>query len=305
MGIFSRISSGLRKTSHALSSGISGLFGTNTDRADLLESLEDMLIMADMGASIAADMTALLDKKLPGSALNEAAVKTVLADEIIARFAPNMRALEIEKHQPCVMMMVGVNGNGKTTSLGKLAQHFKRDGKRVMLIAADTFRAAAVAQLAQWAKRADVCFVQADQGSDPAAVVYRGLTQAKQEGFDLVLIDTAGRLHNKQNLMDELQKMIQVAGKIIPDAPHHILQVIDATTGQNAVAQLQAFSEQSGVNGLVITKLDGTAKAGIAVALNDQFELPIYYIGVGEGIDDLLAFDARAYANSLLQLDAA
>jgi len=197
-------------------------------------------------------------------------------------------------------LVVGVNGNGKTTTIGKMAHLLKGDGYRVMLAAADTFRAAAVAQLGIWAQRVGCELVQAEEGADPASVAYRALEKAKAEGVDVLLIDTAGRLHNKANLMEELRKMIRVLQKIDGDAPHSILQVLDATTGQNALQQVHAFKEIANVSGLVITKLDGTAKAGVVVALAKQFQLPIHAVGVGESIDDLRPFTAKDFSEGLV-----
>lgn len=299
MSIFSRIKAGLKKTSGALSSGISGLFSAGKARQQMLEELEELLIMADMGSNTAVALVEQLSKTLPKEAWDEAQVKQELSSLIAGRFSQNAKPFVL-KGAPCIVLAVGVNGNGKTTNLGKIAKHFKDAGKKVMLVAADTFRAAAVEQLERWAERADVAFQKGEMGADAASVVYQAVERAKNEGFDLVLVDTAGRLHTKHNLMQELEKIAKVSGKLVEDAPHYVLQMIDATTGQNAVAQVAAFSRQAGVNGLVITKLDGTAKAGITLALNDQFKLPIYYIGVGEAADDLMAFDAKAFAQGLI-----
>lgn len=298
MSIFSKIKTGLKKTSNALSSGISGLFSSGQERADMLQELEELLIMADMGAPIASSLVQELNARLPKNTAEEAETRALLQSIITQKFEETQTPFHFEG-APCVVLAVGVNGNGKTTSLGKIAARLKAEGKQVMLVAADTFRAAAVAQLEQWATRAGVAFAKGESNSDPAAVVYQAIERAKQNAIDIVLVDTAGRLHTKHNLMQELQKITKVTGKLVEHAPHHVLQMIDATTGQNAMAQVKAFKEQAGVNGLVITKLDGTAKAGITLALSQAFNLPIRYIGVGEQTDDLLDFDAEAFAKGL------
>lgn len=302
MGIFSRIKTGLKKTSGALSSGIAGIFTGSGNREELLEELEELLIMTDMGAETAAALVQELDKSLPKGVLEMQAVKAALAEKVAAKFAENNHSLafEAENGAPCVVLAVGVNGNGKTTSLGKIAAKLKADGKKVMLVAADTFRAAAVEQLERWAERAGVVFEKGEMGADAAAVTYRAVERAKEQGIDVVLVDTAGRLHTKHNLMQELEKIAKVSSKLVDGAPHHVLQMIDATTGQNALLQVDAFSKQAGVNGLVITKLDGTAKAGIALALNSRFNLPICFIGVGEQVEDLMPFNAQAFAEGLV-----
>ncbi|MFN8928800.1 MAG: signal recognition particle-docking protein FtsY, partial [Alphaproteobacteria bacterium] len=216
------------------------------------------------------------------------------------RLAPFATPLDVTSATPHVIVMVGVNGNGKTTTIGKLAHHYQRQGKRVMLAAADTFRAAAVEQLQQWAERANVPCVTGAANSDPAALAFQATERAVKERVDLLLIDTAGRLQTKAPLMAELEKIRRVIGKALPGAPHQVIQVLDATTGQNALTQVEAFRETAGVTGLIITKLDGTAKAGIVLALTARFGLPIQAIGVGEGIDDLQAFDAQEFARALV-----
>ena len=224
----------------------------------------------------------------------------VLATAIAKRLEPYAQPLDVASHTPQVVLVVGVNGNGKTTTIGKLAHSLTREGKKVMVVAADTFRAAAVEQLEQWSARAGCGFVRGAENGDPAAVAYAGVEKALAEHADVVFIDTAGRLHTKENLMAELSKIRKVIAKLIPDAPHAVIQVLDATTGQNALAQVKAFREVAGVTGLVVTKLDGTAKAGIVVALAEQFKLPIHAIGVGEGAEDLQAFNAADFAQALV-----
>lgn len=304
MSIFSKIARGLKKSSSQLVGGISGIFTSGANRAQMLEELEDVLIMADMGAKTSANLVAALDARAGKDDFSEGSVPRILADIIAEQLARTTKTLDVRAQHPCVIMAVGVNGNGKTTSLGKLAKHYADDGLKVMLIAADTFRAAAVEQLEVWADRAQAVFVKGAPEADPASVVHQGIARALAENIDVVLVDTAGRLHTKHNLMQELAKITAVVSKLLPGAPHHVLQVIDATTGQNALAQVKAFAEMAGVNGVIITKLDGTAKAGVAVAVSDQFSLPIYYIGVGEALEDLMHFDARAFAEGLVGLQA-
>lgn len=300
MSIFSRIARGLKKTSNQISDGIGSIFTSGASRAQMMEELEELLIMADMGAKTSAALVAQLDARASRSDWASETIQNLLADIITEKLAKTSKTLDVRTQVPCIIMAVGVNGNGKTTSLGKLAKQYRDDGLKVMMIAADTFRAAAVEQLEVWAKRAGAEFVKGATEADPASVVHTGVTRAFAEKMDVVLVDTAGRLHTKHNLMQELSKIISVVAKLMPGAPHHIIQVIDATTGQNAVAQVKAFTEMVGVNGLVITKLDGTAKAGVVVALAEQFALPVYHIGVGEGEDDLMVFNAAAFAGGLV-----
>ncbi len=230
----------------------------------------------------------------------------VLAEAIARRLEPYATPLVLEKNTAIscqVVLVVGVNGNGKTTTIGKLAHQLRAQGKKVTLVAADTFRAAAVEQLQVWATRTGAEFVRGVTNADPASVAYQGVEAAIKSGADVVFVDTAGRLHTKDELMAELAKITKVIRKLIPDAPHHVLQVLDATTGQNALAQIKAFHEVAGVTGLVVTKLDGTAKAGIILALAEQFKLPIHAIGVGEGVDDLQPFTASDFARALVGLE--
>lgn len=304
MNFFSKIARGLKKTSNRISDGIGSIFTSGATRAQMMEELEELLIMADMGAKTSSALVAELDARVSKGDWADGAVQKLLAEIIAEKLSKPARPLDIGAHTPCIMMAVGVNGNGKTTSLGKLAKQYRDAGLKVMLIAADTFRAAAVEQLEVWAGRAGAEFVKGAPEADPASVVHTGVARALSENIHIVLIDTAGRLHTKHNLMQELAKIVGVVGKLMPGAPHHIIQVIDATTGQNAVAQVKAFTEIVGVNGLIVTKLDGTAKAGVVVAVSEQFSLPVYLIGVGEGEDDLMAFDARAFAYGLVGLES-
>lgn len=288
MSLFSR----LFKTS----SRFAEIFTKKKLDAQTLEELEELLIMSDMGTKAAASIVAEIAEGRVDKDISEQEIKHLLADAIAKRLSTYAKPLPAKG---CVVV-VGVNGNGKTTTIGKLAAHYKSQGKSVMLAAADTFRAAAVEQLQVWAKRADVPCITGPENSDPAAVAYRAMECAQQENIDLLFIDTAGRLHTKDNLMAELQKIIRSIQKIDATAPSAVIQVLDATTGQNALSQVAAFKDTAKVTGLIITKLDGTAKAGIVVALAEQFGLPIHAIGVGEGVEDLQAFEAEAFAKALV-----
>lgn len=282
-----------------LGDGIAGIFSKAKLDAATLEQLEELLIEADLGAKTAAELCAQLAKEKFDKDISPDDVKRFLAGEIAKILAPLAMPLDPKGEGVCVIMMVGVNGNGKTTTIGKLASQFKARGQKVMLAAADTFRAAAVEQLQVWGERAGIPVVTGPPESDPASVAFKALERARAEGCDVLLIDTAGRLHNKANLMAELQKISKVLKKLDEAAPHRVVQVLDATTGQNAVSQVQAFKESAGVTGLIVTKLDGTARGGIVVALARQFGLPIHAIGTGEGIDDLRPFDQGIFARNI------
>ena len=295
VNLFSKISAGLRKTSKV----VGEVFTGRVIDAATLEDLHDALILTDMGTATARTLMIELEEASRGNSFTGEQAKEWLKAAITKRLQAHAQPFEL-RGNPCVVLVVGVNGNGKTTTIGKLTANFMAQGKRVGIIAADVFRAAAVEQLQVWATRAAAKFYSGEANADPASVVFAGLERAVGEGCDVVLIDTAGRLHTKQNLMDELSKMRRVMQKIIPDAPHHTLLVLDATTGQNALAQAKAFHETAGITGLVITKLDGTAKAGVVVALAEHMKLPVHYIGVGEGVDDLLPFDAEGFAAGLV-----
>lgn len=320
---FSRLKSGLSKTSTGISGGITDIFTKRRLDDEMLEELEELLITSDMGAGVAAKIVAAFSKGRFDKEIAPDEVKEALAGEIAALLAPVAHPLVIDPtHRPYVVMVVGVNGNGKTTTMGKLAYQLSREEEearpggapsasqetgegrnyKTMLAAADTFRAAAVEQLKVWGERAQVPVVSGEEGADPASVAYRALEQATAQGAEVVMIDTAGRLHNKKNLMEELQKIVRVLKKIDESAPHKVLLVLDGTTGQNALAQVAAFQELIAVNGLVITKLDGTAKGGVVVALAEKFKLPIHAIGVGEGLEDLRPFTAEDFARSLVGL---
>ena len=286
-----------------------GLLGRLLGRSDeprrvlddaMLESLEEVLIGADMGVQTAVRVTANIAEGRFGKRISTPELRNALAAEIARILGPVARPMPLYPQKPQVVLVVGVNGSGKTTTIGKLASQFKAAGKTVIIAAGDTFRAAAVEQLQVWGNRAGVPVLTAPEGSDPASLAFDALTQAQAEGADLLMIDTAGRLQNRQDLMEELAKIVRVIRKKDPTAPHNTLLVLDATTGQNAINQVEIFRKIADVTGLVMTKLDGTAKGGVLVALADKFGLPIHAIGVGEQIDDLQAFDPDDFARALV-----
>ncbi|MFC4669878.1 signal recognition particle-docking protein FtsY [Seohaeicola nanhaiensis] len=270
---------------------------------EMLEQLEELLIAADMGVDTALRVTANMAEGRMGRKLSSDEIKQILATEIARIMEPVARPMPLYPKRPQVVLVVGVNGSGKTTTIGKLASQFRAAGKSVIIAAGDTFRAAAVEQLQVWGDRAGVPVLTAPEGSDPASLAFDAMTKAQTEGADLLLIDTAGRLQNRQDLMEELAKIVRVIRKKDPDAPHNTLLVLDATTGQNALNQVDIFRKIADVSGLVMTKLDGTAKGGVLVALADRFGLPIHAIGVGEQIDDLAPFDPEEFAAALTGLD--
>jgi fused signal recognition particle receptor len=271
----------------------------------MLESLEELLIQSDMGVETSLKVAAAIAEGRFGRRIGAREIREVLAGEISAILEPVARPMPIYPKRPQVVLVVGVNGSGKTTTIGKLASQFRAAGKKVVIAAGDTFRAAAVEQLQIWGERAGVPVMTAPQGSDPASLAFDALARAEAEGADLLLIDTAGRLQNRDDLMAELAKIVRVIRKRDPSAPHNTLLVLDATTGQNALSQVEIFRKIADVTGLVMTKLDGTAKGGVLVALADRFRLPIHAIGVGEGIDDLAPFDPDEFARALTGLEAA
>lgn len=270
---------------------------------EMLEQLEELLITADMGVETAMRVTANMAEGRFGKLMSAPEIKQLLAREIAQVMEPVARPLPIYPKTPQVVLVVGVNGSGKTTTIGKLASQFKAAGKKVVIAAGDTFRAAAVEQLQVWGERAGVPVLTAAEGSDPAALAFDAMVKAEADGADLLLIDTAGRLQNRADLMEELAKIVRVIRKKDPDAPHNTLLVLDATTGQNALSQVEIFQKLADVSGLIMTKLDGTAKGGVLVALADKFGLPIHAIGVGEQIDDLQAFDPEEFARALTGTD--
>lgn len=268
----------------------------------MLEALEELLIGSDMGVNVAAEVTAALAKDRFDKEVSAEEVREVLAEKIAAILAPSAQPLTLGAASPHVVLVVGVNGNGKTTTLGKLAQQYKSEGKKLMMAACDTFRAAAVEQLSEWGNRVGVEVISGPAQSDPGSVAYKALEEAKKKNIDVLLIDSAGRLQNKEGLMEELAKIIRVMKKLDENAPHHTVLVLDATTGQNAHSQVQVFKEKVNISGLIVTKLDGTAKGGVVVALAKKFGLPIYAVGVGEGVEDLKPFAAADFARSLMGL---
>ena len=265
----------------------------------MLESLEELLISADMGVETALKVSANMAEGRFGKKLGVDEIKRLLADEVKVILEPVARPMPLYAKKPQVVLVVGVNGSGKTTTIGKLASQFKDAGKTVVIAACDTFRAAAVEQLQVWGERAGVPVLTAPEGTDPASLAYDAMVRAEADGADLLMIDTAGRLQNRADLMEELAKIVRVIRKKDPDAPHNTLLVLDATTGQNALSQVKVFTEIADVSGLIMTKLDGTAKGGVLVALADKYGLPIHAIGVGESIEDLQAFDPDEFARAL------
>jgi fused signal recognition particle receptor len=297
-GLFTRLREGLSRTARALTDGVAQIFAKAPLNAETLAALEELLIRADLGAGLAAKITARLGEGRHDTMLAPEAVRALLAEEIAAILKPVERPLVLDAaRKPFSILVVGVNGSGKTTTIAKLARRLKAQGLSVVLGAGDTFRAAAIEQLKVWGERLGAPVVAKHAGADAAGVVFEALEAAARA--DVVIIDTAGRLHNKAHLMAELQKIIRVMKKRDPAAPHSVLLVLDATTGQNALQQVETFKSMAGVTGLVMTKLDGTAKGGILVALAERFGLPVHFVGVGEGMDDLQPFDARAFAQAL------
>ena len=297
MGFFDKIKQGLEKTRRQMG----GLFAEFTgENEEFFEELEDSLILADAGADTAMKAVEELRERVRTNGLRGAEeVKGALVDILAERLSVGSFELKLET-RPSVILMVGVNGVGKTTTIGKLAARFTAEGKKVLLAAGDTFRAAAAEQLTVWAERANCEIVKHGEGSDPGAVVFDALTAAKARGSDIVIIDTAGRLHNKANLMNELAKIRRIVLRELPDADLETLMVIDATTGQNGLIQAKQFSDTAAITGIVLTKLDGTAKGGIVIAIANDMGVPVKYVGVGEGVDDLMPFEPKSFAEALL-----
>ena len=301
---FGRIKAGLSRSSSRLAQGIGDLFTKRKLDTQALEELEELLITADFGVATASRVTTRLAKTRFDQEISPEEIKEALAEEIAAILTPVAKPLEPNPaHKPHVVLMVGVNGSGKTTTIGKLAKYYKGQGLKVSMAAGDTFRAAAVEQLKVWGERTGCPVVAREQGADAAGLAFDALAEATKRGDDLLLIDTAGRLQNKADLMAELQKMVRVLKKQDPSTPHDVLLVLDSTVGQNAHMQVEIFRDLVQVSGLVMTKLDGTARGGVVVALAEKFGLPVHAIGVGEGADDLRPFEARAFARSLVGLD--
>jgi fused signal recognition particle receptor len=304
LGWFARLKAGMARSSERLNAGINTIFNRRRlDDAALLE-LEELLIASDMGIGIAAEVTEELRRTRFNQEVSPDEVRGALAEEVIRLVEPVMKPLRLDlSRKPFVILVVGVNGSGKTTTIAKLAKQYRDAGHDVVLAAGDTFRAAGVEQLQIWGERTGCRVVIRPSGSDAAGLAYEAFEQARAEGSDILLIDTAGRLHNKANLMSELQKIVRVLKKVDPQAPHSVLLVLDATTGQNAHAQAEIFREMVGVTGIVMTKLDGTARGGVLVSLAEKYGIPIHAIGVGETAADLRPFEARPYARSLVGLE--
>jgi fused signal recognition particle receptor len=300
-GLFARLKKGLAKSSAGLTSSIGGLFTKKKLDQETVAGLEEALIRADMGMAEARRLAGVVAKDRYDAEISVQEVRAILAREIAATLTPLQKPLVIDAtKKPFVILVAGVNGTGKTTSIGKLASRFAAEGRKVVLAAGDTFRAAAIEQLGIWAKRAGAGFVAGKAGGDAAGLAFEALEKAKGEDADILLIDTAGRLSNKTDLMAELEKIARVLKKRDVTAPHAVLLVLDATTGQNALTQVEAFTAKVPLTGLIMTKLDGTAKGGILVALATRFGLPVHFIGVGEGEADLQPFDAQAFAQALI-----
>jgi len=302
-GFFERLKSGLKKTKDGLVGRIDALvLGKKEIDADTLEELEEILITSDIGVKTTVELIRTLEQRLGRNELKDGeALRGALKEEILARLTAHHSPLDIGSQKLFVLLVIGVNGVGKTTTIGKLASRFTADGKKVLLAAADTFRAAASEQLVAWGERSGVDVIRHKEGADPSAVVFDACKAAVAREVDILIIDTAGRLHTKVNLMEEMKKIRRVISREIPGAPHETLLVVDAATGQNAVSQARLFKEAAGVTGLALTKLDGTAKGGIVVAVSHEFALPVRYIGVGESIDDLRDFDPGEFTDALFQ----
>ncbi|GBE42711.1 MAG TPA: signal recognition particle-docking protein FtsY [Rhizobiales bacterium] len=299
-GWFSRLRDGLSKTSGKLTENITAIFTRRKLDSEMLQELEDALIQADLGVDMAMRITQEVARGRYNTEIAPEEVRAVLGAEVAKVLEPMAQPLTLDSaNRPHVILVVGVNGTGKTTTIGKLSHHFAQEGKSVVIAAGDTFRAAAIDQLQIWGERTGAPVVSGNVGADAAGLAYDALTQARERGADVLLIDTAGRLQNKADLMEELAKIVRVVKKIDESAPHSVLLVLDATTGQNAVAQAQAFQDIAGVTGIIMTKLDGTARGGILVAIAEKFALPIHAIGVGETVDDLRAFDAYDFAAAI------
>ena len=291
---------GFRKTSDRLGENLTGLFTKATLDRETLDEIEEALIASDLGPSTAARICQRLAGERYDRGLSEAAVREIVADEIAKILEPAAKPLEIEAFpRPQVILVIGVNGSGKTTTIAKLAHLLQQQDYSVMLVAGDTFRAAAIGQLKVWAERIGVPISAGSEGGDAASLVFEGVKQGTAKGIDALIVDTAGRLQNKAGLMDELAKIRRVLGRLNPAAPHDVVLVLDATTGQNALNQIEVFKESAGVTGLVMTKLDGTARGGVLVAAAEKFDLPIHAIGVGETLDDLRPFDPREVARAI------
>ena len=303
MGLFSKIKAGLQKTKASISDSVTSLLNSFTKiDEELFEELEELLVMSDVGVNTSLEICDKLRTKIKEQGVTDPAVIKSLMRDIIEEMLGVDTPLKLET-KPSVILVIGVNGVGKTTTIGKLSLQLKESGKKVMLGAADTFRAAAIDQLAIWAERAGVNMVRSTEGSDPASVVFDTIASAKAKGADVIICDTAGRLHNKKNLMDELAKIYRVISRELPEVSIETLLVLDAATGQNAVNQAREFKNVADITGIVLTKLDGTAKGGIVIAIHNELGIPVKYVGVGEGIDDLQPFSAKAFAEGIFEIE--
>ena len=299
MGLFSKIKDGLKKTRDSVIGQIDSMLKSFTKiDEELFEELEELLVMGDVGVATAEDICEKVKVRVKETGTTDPAEIRGLLQEVVAEMLTGGQELNLNT-KPSVILVIGVNGVGKTTTIGKMANRFKNDGKKVLLAAADTFRAAAIDQLQIWADRSGCDIIKQNEGSDPAAVVFDSISAAKARGTDVIIADTAGRLHNKKHLMDELAKINRVIDRELPDADKEILLVLDATTGQNAVSQVEHFKEATGITGIVLTKLDGTAKGGIILAIKNTLDVPVKFIGVGEQIDDLQPFDPEEFSKAL------
>ena len=301
MGLFSKIGSGLKKTRESFMGALNGLISSFTKiDEDFFEELEEILVMADVGVMTADHICTELRQKVKHERITDTEQIIGLLKQILIDILGQDNDLKLDT-KPSVLVVIGVNGAGKTTSVGKMAARFKSEGKSVLLGAADTFRAGAIEQLDVWAKRTDVPIVKSFEGSDPASVVFDTVASGKARGADIIICDTAGRLHNKKNLMDELAKIMRIIRRELPDADVETLLVLDATTGQNAVNQAKEFSKVGDITGIVLTKLDGTAKGGVVVTIKHELGIPVKFIGVGEGVDDLQPFDANEFVDGIFE----
>lgn len=301
MGFFSKIKEGLKKTRDSIADGVGGIINSFTKiDEELFEQLEETLVMSDIGVETSVEICDRLRKKIKETGITDPAKIRNLMKDIIADMLGDDEGLKLDT-KPSLILVIGVNGVGKTTTIGKLSYRLKNSGKKVVLGAADTFRAAAIDQLGIWAERAGVSMVKSVEGTDPASVVFDTIASAKSKGADVIICDTAGRLHNKKNLMDELAKINRVISRELPDASVETLLVLDAATGQNAVNQAREFKNVTDITGIVLTKLDGTAKGGIIIAIRNELGIPVKYVGVGEGIDDLQPFSAEEFASGIFE----
>lgn len=302
MSWFSKLKQGLSKTTSNIASTLTKVFVHKKLDQAALDELEEALILSDMGATAAAQIISDLSKDKFNKDVEDGEVREFLANKVSDILKPCQKDLDLTQ-SPHIVLMCGVNGNGKTTTIGKLGLKYKQEGKKVLFAACDTFRAAAIDQLKVWADRVGCPIITSEQNADPASVAFKACEIAQKENYDVLLIDTAGRLHNKENLMDELAKVIRVIKKVIPEAPHNTVLVLDATTGQNALAQVETFKSIVNITGLIVTKLDGTAKGGILVAIAKKYNLPMHYIGIGESVEDLDKFEALPFAKALIGMN--